>query len=340
VLVHTLLYHGADIVARFRDSRSQDDDIHAKLMDKYPEVPDWWYGGFFLVNLALAVVVCEVYDIKLPWWAVILAVAIAAIFVLPIGIITAIANTTPGLNIITEFIIGYILPGYPIANVTFKTYGYICMAQAITFVSDLKLGHYMKIPPRAMFIAQTYGTIIAGVVNLGTAYLLFQIVPNICSEDSDEWKCSNTRVFYSASVIWGVIGPQKMFGAGSYYHSLMWWFLFGALLPVPFWLLHRKYPDSIWQYVHIPVIIGATAVMPPAQPVMYPSWFIVGIIFQFYIYRYRHDWWARFNYVFSAAMDCGVAICGLFLFFTVQYWNYELHWWGNRDDCPDVVFAP
>ena len=29
----------------------------------------------------------------------------------------------------------------------FKTWGYITMAQALTFTSDFKLGHYMKIPP-------------------------------------------------------------------------------------------------------------------------------------------------------------------------------------------------
>lgn len=40
------------------------------------------------------------------------------------------------------------------ANVCFKTYGYISMTQAVYFLSDFKLGHYMKIPPRAMFNAQ------------------------------------------------------------------------------------------------------------------------------------------------------------------------------------------
>lgn len=59
-----------------------------------------------------------------------------------------------GLNIITEMIIGYIYPGRPLANVAFKTYGYISMAQALGFLSDFKLGTYMKIPPKSMFIAQ------------------------------------------------------------------------------------------------------------------------------------------------------------------------------------------
>ena len=60
----------------------------------------------------------------------------------------------PALNVITELIIGYILPGKPLANVAFKTYGYISMTQALMFLADFKLGHYMKIPPKSMFIVQ------------------------------------------------------------------------------------------------------------------------------------------------------------------------------------------
>ena len=50
--------------------------------------------------------------------------------------------------------IGYIYPGKPLANVTFKTYGSVSMGQALSFVNDFKLGHYMKIPSRSMFVVQ------------------------------------------------------------------------------------------------------------------------------------------------------------------------------------------
>ena len=50
-----------------------------------------------------------------------------------------------GLNVITEFVAGIIIPGDPLANVTFKTYGYITQYQALLLISDLKLGHYMKV---------------------------------------------------------------------------------------------------------------------------------------------------------------------------------------------------
>ncbi|KAK1379579.1 hypothetical protein POM88_026323 [Heracleum sosnowskyi] len=80
-----------------------------------------------------------------------LACAIAFVFTFPIGIITAITNKAPGLNIITEYIIGYIYPGYQVANMYVKVYGYINMSQEITFLQDFKLG---KILPRTMFLAQ------------------------------------------------------------------------------------------------------------------------------------------------------------------------------------------
>jgi OPT family oligopeptide transporter len=303
-------------------------------MDRYDEVPDWWYGLMFVINTALAIVVCEVFGIDLPWWGLIMAVALAGIFVIPIGIITAVTNQMPGLNIITEMIIGFILPGRAIANVTFKTYGYISMYQAIVFLGDLKLGHYMKIPPRHMFIAQTVGTFIAGIVNLTTAYMMFNLIPNICHEEEPVWNCSNARVFYAASVIWGVIGPNRMFGSEGFYSALNWYFLVGFLLPIPFWLLSRRYPNSWVKYVHVPVFLGGTAIMPPAQAGMYTSWFIVAFIFQFYIYRYHNEWWSRFNYILSAGMDSGVAIAGLIIFFAFQYSNIDVDWWGTRKDCP------
>lgn len=54
-------------------------------------------------------------------------------------------------SVITELIVGYVLPGKPVAMMLFKTWGYITMAQALQFTSDFKLGHYMKIPYASRF---------------------------------------------------------------------------------------------------------------------------------------------------------------------------------------------
>jgi hypothetical protein len=46
--------------------------------------------------------------------------------------ITAVTNFEVGLNVITELIVGYALPGRPIAMMMFKTWGYISVTQGNT----------------------------------------------------------------------------------------------------------------------------------------------------------------------------------------------------------------
>jgi OPT family oligopeptide transporter len=124
------------------------------------------------------------------------------VYVVPIGMILAITNSQIGLNVITELIIGYALPGRPIAMMMFKTWGYITMVQALQFTGDFKLGHYMKIPHRPMFVCQVVGTIIAGTVQLGVQAWMFSNVQDICTPTQPNgFICPSTTVFGTASII-------------------------------------------------------------------------------------------------------------------------------------------
>ncbi|KAF9134049.1 hypothetical protein BGW39_008268 [Mortierella sp. 14UC] len=345
-VVHVALYNGRELIERWKSARLENEDIHSRLMRVYPEVPDWWYGSLFVISLGLSFVACVVYE-YMPWWAVFLAMAIAMFFVLPVGIVQAVTNQQPGLNIITEYVIGYILPGDPIANVTFKTYGYIVNVQALTFTSDLKLGHYMKIPPRIMFMAQLISTLIACTINLVTAIWLVETRPNICTKEGYPFTCRSTRTFYSASIIWGAVAPARVFGTkdDAWYAPVQWGFVVGALLPIPFWYAAKKFPNVRWlKFVHWPVLLAATSNMPPALPYFYTNGLFVGFIFAFLLRRYRYNWWSRYNYLTSAALDTGVAIAGLIIFFALQSWDIEFPtWWGNparnRDHCPKGSWA-
>lgn len=60
VIVHTALYHGKSLWNGVKKMRLEQDDIHAKLMRNYPEVPDWWYASAFILFFCLAVVAVEV----------------------------------------------------------------------------------------------------------------------------------------------------------------------------------------------------------------------------------------------------------------------------------------
>ena len=60
-IVHTLLHNGKEIFMRLKgSSKKEEEDVHAKLMRNYPEVPDWWYWATFVIFASLAIVAIEV----------------------------------------------------------------------------------------------------------------------------------------------------------------------------------------------------------------------------------------------------------------------------------------
>ncbi|KAJ3691180.1 hypothetical protein LUZ61_020344 [Rhynchospora tenuis] len=341
-VTHVLLFHGREIWQLSKSAfQEKKVDVHTRLMSKYKQVPEWWFLCILIANIALIIFACEYYidQLQLPWWGVLLACALAISFTLPIGIITATTNQAPGLNIITEYIMGYLYPGRPVANMCFKAYGYVSVTQALTFLQDFKLGHYMKIPPRTMFMAQVVGTLIAAIVYLGTSWWLMDSISNICnikilSSDSP-WTCPNDHVFYDASVIWGLIGPRRIFGDLGTYSAVNWFFLAGAIAPILVWLAHRAFPSQRWiTLINMPVLITAS-MMPPATAANYNTWIIVGFLSGYVVYRYKRDWWQRHNYVLSGALDAGLAFMAILIYLSLGLENINLKWWGNDlDGCP------
>ena len=56
------------------------------------------------------------------------------------------------LNVLAQIVPGTLLPGKPFANMIFKAYSVQTLSAGTSFIQDLKLGHYVKVPPRATFI--------------------------------------------------------------------------------------------------------------------------------------------------------------------------------------------
>lgn len=125
-----------------------------------------------------------------------------------------------------------------------------------------------------------------------------------------------------------------MFGVGGIYNVLLWGFLVGALLPLPFYFLTRRYPNSWVRYVHVPVlIIGGLGWVPTNLTYLWPT-LIVGFIFNYYIKNRWVTWWQRYAYVLTSSFSAGIAISALIIFFSLEYTNKYISWWGNN-----VVYA-
>jgi hypothetical protein len=110
----------------------------------------------------------------------------------------------------------------------------------------------------------------------------------------------------------------------------------GALLPLPFWIMQRRRPDSWAKYVSTPVVLLGVSYIPPAVGINYSSWFAVGFVFQFVIRKRNFAWWSKYNYITGAALDSGLFfnaipfradVCVL-----TDIWDVNRYYPGATDD--------
>ncbi|KAJ5856491.1 uncharacterized protein N7529_010435 [Penicillium soppii] len=318
-LVYAALYYHREILSGFRavmkwkNARDEYNDVHNRLMRQYKEAPEWWYLTILAIAFAMGCICCKVYDTGMPIWGIVVGLLLCVFLQIPIGIVMGVTNIEVTNNVIAEFIGGYAVPNNPVANMIFKSYGYIAAAQSVQFVADLKLGHYMKIPPRTMFIAQTIATIVAGFVSIGVNAWQLSNINDVCSADqSANFTC-----------------PARIYGDSGIYHPLEWGFLVGALLPIPFYFLARRYPNSWVRYIHIPIMLnGALWWAPYNFTYAWPS-LVVGFGVNYYVKHHYERWWQKYAYVMTSSFSCGIGIAGLIIFFAVQFHAVDINWWGN-----------
>ncbi|TVY81115.1 Sexual differentiation process protein isp4 [Lachnellula suecica] len=330
-IVHTVIFNGKEIVYRYKTARNQEPDIHMKLMKKYPEAPDWWYVALLVISLALGLAAVLGYAAQMPWWAFFVSNLIGMVFIIPTSMIYATTNIMLSLNVISPFLAGFMIPGKPIGVMIFKVFSTITLGQAQTYCGDLKMAHYMKIPPKTVFTCQIVASIWACFVQVAVMNWALGSIPEICTTtQSAHFTCPNGKTFFSSSITWGVIGPQRMFGPGSIYSAIQYYWLLGALLPVLFYIIVRFFPRSPLRLLNAPVMLGAMAWLPPATPLSFSSWVIVGLTFNYWIKRRWPGWWQTYNYVTAAGLDSGLVISTIIIFFAITLPNVTIpQWWGN-----------
>ena len=208
IFSHVALWHGSDLVGQTKSAFKQIstdgglEDVHNRLMRAYRDIPEWMYATWLVAFTLIQIAVCQWTPFHMPWWASIMAIAMGVFSSIPIGIVQAITGTQIGLNVITEFVIGLILPGDARAVITFKSLGYNIVIQALNLVSDLKIGHYMHISPIAMVVCQLLGTLIGILFNTGGAFYILDIM-------------TSPQVFHDP--LWNGVGHQTFLNAAGIY---------------------------------------------------------------------------------------------------------------------------
>ncbi|KAH6576339.1 hypothetical protein BASA62_001488, partial [Batrachochytrium salamandrivorans] len=305
-LSHVALWYYKDIVRQTKEMLSQIDeaspDIHNTLMKAYPDIPEWMYLTWFFTWVVVMFFVTWLTPYKLPWWGVIFGLVIGFVFLVPFGIIQGSTGQQLGLNIITELLMGLFVPGQTVAVMTFKSYGYNIMIQALSLSGDLKIGHYLHINPIHMVFSQLWGTLIGAVCNTASVWIAIKSFPL----DTADWLYTDHQTFFNAGAIWGAIGPARFFGPTSPYFGLNLGYVVGIFAPMLPWLANKAMPHPYWRFVHFPLLAFNLFSGYPGSIIL--SGFIVAFLFQYLAFTYAHGWWAKYNYVLSSALDSGAGL--------------------------------
>ncbi|KAK9454020.1 OPT oligopeptide transporter protein-domain-containing protein [Dipodascopsis uninucleata] len=303
-------------------------DAHSVMMRSYKEVPDWWYLVLMLLSFVFGVIAVETYksNTETPVYGIVVTILASVSFLVPFTIVRASTGYSLSISVLAEMIAGFMFPGNGTANLILKCYGAEADSQAESFASDQKMSHYAKIPPRAMYRGQLVTTFFQCIVSIGVVQWQMYNIHDLCAADQpDRFTCPGLKTIYSASVMWGVIGPMRTFQG--IYTVFAWCFLAGAIMGPLFYLLWLKVPRT--RKMQPLLVMAGFMSWAPYNLAYYTPGLYASSFFMYYIRRRYLAWWEKYNYVLSAALTAGVAFSAIIIFFSVQYEGKTVSWWGN-----------
>lgn len=211
-------------------------------------------------------------------------------------------------------------------------------------LQDMKIGHYMHVPPRAVFFSQVFGSFIGIPINYGVVRWVIDTKRDYLTgkleDPSHQWTAQSLTSNLTMGVQYVLIGPIRLF-KDSIYKPLPYGFLVGAVVPVILYVLDRKFPKGKFRLWNSTILFSGLAYFYGNISAGFTSAFLAGLVVMFWAYRKRYDVWARWNYILAAAFDAGFNFNMLliFLFFGSGKVTTMPHWWGNNEQSSERCFA-
>ncbi|KAK9469149.1 OPT oligopeptide transporter protein-domain-containing protein [Lipomyces arxii] len=304
-------------------------DPMSRMMMNYPEVPDWWFYIVFLLSLVFGIIAFTVWPSTTPVWGLIVILFVSLVMMIPSALIYSVTGFQLVMSNLATILTGYMVPNNGIANMLLRVYGYNMDSQSDMFISDQKMAHYAKLPPRALFRGQMVATFVQTFTTIGAVQFLINSVSDLCTPaQPNKFTCTFPNSLYADSLMFGVVGPVRTFN--QLYPFLKYGFLLGAVLSIPVYLLRRYVPGPM-KYVHPVVILsgitqwGSTYNLAYFTPGLYCAY-----VFMYHIRKRYLAWWTKYNYILTSALSAGIAFCGILIFVSINLTNTKLAWWGNQ----------
>ncbi|KAK8213651.1 putative oligopeptide transporter [Phyllosticta capitalensis] len=361
LIMHCILFWGGDIVRQYKRARqgSFDDPHHAHMAKHYKEVHWTWYVAVLAISFILGLATVLKENITLPAWAYVVSLILGIIIAPFSTLLFSRFGTGIATNNLSKMVAGLIVPGRPVGNMYFAAWSHNVISNCVDLCNDLKMGEYLKIPPRVMFLTQLYGTILGGFINYAVMTSIVTGNKDLLAHGNGDssWSGATMQSYNTNAASWAL--AEYLYRAGTRYAAVSIGLGIGAALVVIHRLLYHVVSKlksgssgrskSLWllSELNMAHLINFSGYIPynASQTCVLLSQVAAGFGVQFYLRNYRPRLFSDYSYLVTGAWDGAVLTVLFILSFAVLGAGGPsvpmAGWWGNNvagnyDLCPDV----
>ncbi|TLS26885.1 hypothetical protein PpBr36_04127 [Pyricularia pennisetigena] len=350
LITHCFLFWGGDIKKTYRSAREGrfDDPHHVQMAKNYKETPWWWFMIVLAGSFVLGLIVVTTQDITLPAWAYVVSLLLGTLIAPFSTLLYSRYGNGIATNNLSKMIAGLVLPERPIANMYFAAFSHNVILCTLNLSNDLKMGEYLKIPPRIMFLTQIYGTILGGFINYAVMISIVTGNKDLLVDGNGDaaWSGATIQSYNTNATSWAL--ASYLYKAGGRYWLVPVGLGIGAAIVVAHRIVYHFKP-KIGRFdlldINMPQLIQYAGYIPynASQTCVLFSQVISGFFIQFYLRNYRPRIFKDYSYLVTGAFDGGSLLALFILSFAVFGAGGAVkpfpQWWGNNaagnyDLCP------
>ncbi|KAL3421551.1 putative plant-like oligopeptide transporter [Phlyctema vagabunda] len=339
-------------ISKIWKARKAEGNFHqdrlSKIIQKYPGMTRWEWVILTAVPIVILLIIVATKSIWMPTWTYFVALGFGAAAMLPMSLVYAVSGYSIKVGFFNELIYGYMIDAkgssrHPLGQLAYRIISGNVWYDARIVLEDQKIGHYLHLPPRDVIGIQILANMLALPINYGVMRWViaskFDYVSGRVVDPQGQWTGQDFKSYNTAGIQYALVGPRKLF-ASSFFKPVLYGFAAGGAAPLIVWLLHKRFPKVRFDLWNTTIFFASAATFYGNLSTGPFTAILVGTFFNFYLYRYKHQFWNKWAYISGAALDTGFNANLLFIFvFLGTTGAVMANWWGNNADSIERCFA-